>query len=388
MTASLNDPPIKTTNPPAKRRRFALSLRAYMVVVLVVGTWISWVGYKTRVQMHAVERIRKAGGAVSYDWEWRGIAPLRPSEPPVPQWMIDKFGPDFFGYIALVALPIEDLVSDDLITEVARFDRLEYLAISAKSVTDAGLARLQGLTRLKTLWLHNSGITGDGLRHVAKMRDLENLSFPQGSVKDADLAYLAGLTKLKEIELTGNQITDAGLVHLGGLTHLERLELKNTKVTDLTPIRGLTRLNWLNVQGSPLNDKAIEPIAAFRDLQDLNLGQTDITDKALSFIVNLPKLESLSLNQTRLTDVGLAQLGRLSNLKLLDVQDTSVTDAGLAAFAEQPMLQTCKTLFVGRDVTASRLGAIRAKFPNLEVAAWPPHGPPPEPTIPPPPTNP
>ena len=44
--------------------------------------------------------------------------------------------------------------------------------------------------------------------------------------------HLKGLTKLEYLDLNGTKVTDAGLVHLEGLTKLEELHLVGTKVTD------------------------------------------------------------------------------------------------------------------------------------------------------------
>ena len=51
------------------------------------------------------------------------------------------------------------------------------------------------------------------------------------NVTDADLACLKGLTKLKTLNLWQSQVTDAGLERLKGLTELESLDLSNTPVT-------------------------------------------------------------------------------------------------------------------------------------------------------------
>ena len=74
-------------------------------------------------------------------------------------------------------------------------------------ISDAGLADIKGLTKLKVLNLGGTNIT------------------------DAGLVHLVGLTKLETLNLGGTQISDAGLVHLKGLTNLEKLDLAGAKVT-------------------------------------------------------------------------------------------------------------------------------------------------------------
>jgi hypothetical protein len=52
-------------------------------------------------------------------------------------------------------------------------------------------------------------------------------------VTDAGLARLQGLTGLQQLDLTScRQVTDAGLAHLKGLTGLQQLNLECERVTD------------------------------------------------------------------------------------------------------------------------------------------------------------
>ena len=49
---------------------------------------------------------------------------------------------------------------------------------------------------------------------------------------DAELEYVKGLTKLEYLDIFDSQVTDAGLEHLNGLTELKELMLLDTQVTD------------------------------------------------------------------------------------------------------------------------------------------------------------
>lgn len=67
------------------------------------------------------------------------------------------------------------------------------------------------------------------------------------TISDAGLVHLKGLTNLTTLELAGTKISDAGLVHLKGLTHLTTLDLHFTEVCDagLVHLKELTRLTLL-----------------------------------------------------------------------------------------------------------------------------------------------
>jgi len=64
----------------------------------------------------------------------------------------------------------------------------------------------------------------------------------------------------------------------GMLTGLERLNLRNTGVTDLTPIAGLTGLERLYLCNTGVTDLA--PIAGLIGLKYLYLCNTGVTDLA------------------------------------------------------------------------------------------------------------
>jgi len=69
---------------------------------------------------------------------------------------------------------------------------------------------------------------------------LESLQFTSARITDAGLAHLKGLSRLRRLALENAAVTDAGLTHLKALTDLEELDLKGTKVTD-TGVRGFQK---------------------------------------------------------------------------------------------------------------------------------------------------
>jgi Leucine-rich repeat (LRR) protein len=78
--------------------------------------------------------------------------------------------------------------------------------VGGPGVTDAGIERLAGLTRLQVLAVR--GITDQGV------------------------ASLKGLSDLRLLSLSGTKITDGGIAHLAALKNLEFLDVSGTHVTD------------------------------------------------------------------------------------------------------------------------------------------------------------
>ena len=162
------------------RRWYQFSLRALMVLVVVVAVpcgWLKWkLDHKQR-ERAALAEVGRVGGNFNYDWQYGGQ-----SGPAGPAWLRKFLGDDFFSSVVL-------------------------LQIGGYHITDDWLVHLESLPGVVHVYLKCDRIT------------------------DAGLGHLRGL-KLRELSIGGSKVTDAGLVHLRGQTGLEYLNLSDTAVTD------------------------------------------------------------------------------------------------------------------------------------------------------------
>jgi internalin A len=258
-------------SPKSWRHRLRLSVRALMVLVLITGAGLGWVIHRARVQREAVAAIRKAGGQVAYNWEWknghwvlRGGKPLTPN---APRWLVHTLGIDFFGHVALVNISLPD-DPDEVFTHIGQLEGLEDLLLSGSPPSDAALVHLNGLHRLRNLEINwtqhpnNARITDAGLSQIAKLINLEQLSLAYTQITDAGLAQLERLKRLEGLSLEGTQVTDAGLVHLKGLTRLTYIDLSRTRVSDegLLQLSGLTNLKIGYVMKTGVTDAGVEKL--------------------------------------------------------------------------------------------------------------------------------
>ena len=209
---------------PNRRRRYMISLRTMMILVLVFGAWLGWFVRRVQVQQDAVAAIKKAGGTVVYDLEWRngGSNPYRRSWIPewlggdeawMPEWMTRGAGLDYFGNVVDVSL-------------------IPTRANDPHVANDATLALVGQLGRLQGLRLNSTAITDAGLAHLAGLTELRDLQIGYTKISDAGLAHIRGLSGLRGLYITNTQIGDAGLAHLRGLTNLGLLFVDKTRVTD------------------------------------------------------------------------------------------------------------------------------------------------------------
>ena len=168
-------------------------------------------------------------------------------------------------------------------------------------------------------------------RLLVRLESLETLTLLRAPVTDADLADLPSLPKLKHLGLSRTKVTDAGLSCLSGLKGLESLNLYETRITGegfeyLVP---LTHLRILLLGATRVTDGALTHLRGLNNLITLELWNTQVTDAGLEHLKGLTKLRSLSLpSGDQITDAGLEHLKNLTQLEHLDLRGTDVTDAG------------------------------------------------------------
>ncbi|MEX2120561.1 MAG: hypothetical protein WD847_13285 [Pirellulales bacterium] len=137
-------------------------------------------------------------------------------------------------------------------------------------------------------------------------------------ITDADLAPLRSLTSLEEVNLQGTAISGLGLKHVACLPRLRSLNLGHTEV----------------------GDTGIAFLRSSRSLEWLALHYTAISDDGVGYLKDLHNLKCLDLTGTQLSDAGLRQLGELSNLEFLFLRETNVTEDGIESLTRR--LRRCE----------------------------------------------
>ena len=186
-------------------------------------------------------------------------------------------------------------------------------------------------------------IEGQDIRDLTGLQFATNLSSIriEGS-KVSDLSPIAGLTQLKALDI--DSIDSPSVIHdakqLSRLVNLTFLALHG--VEDLTPLAGLPKLEQLFVSHSNIRD--LSPLAGLTKLEHVYLPGGDISD--LTPLAGLTELEELHLRRNSISDIspiaGLTGLNRLdlgfnaisdvsplaglTNLKWLSVADNDISD--------------------------------------------------------------
>ena len=147
--------------------------------------------------------------------------------------------------------------------------------------------------------------------------------------------------------------------------NITHVDVNNTSIQDLSPLRHLNRLIYLNVEGCPVTDAGIASLEHTPELLYLDFTKTKLTDRGLRVLQHLPKLRSLRLSSTQLTDAGLAHLGHKPDLDFLYLTNTSVTDAVLEHLRDLPRLEVIYVL--GTRLTAVGYHKLRKMYPSIDI---------------------
>ncbi|MCS7304746.1 MAG: leucine-rich repeat domain-containing protein [Thermoguttaceae bacterium] len=167
----------------------------------------------------------------------------------VKEWWL--FPPPFAPFFGL-DLSYTTIRDENLLKELAGFEKLDVLELRRTEITDAGLEHLAGL-KLKNLTIPDQAKTDLGLKHyLAALEEPKELDLRLWKITDAGLAHLAGLKNLQVLNLWNTRITDAGLEHLAGLKNLQVLDLSFTQITNagLEKLVELENLQELDVTGT------------------------------------------------------------------------------------------------------------------------------------------
>jgi Leucine-rich repeat (LRR) protein len=140
------------------------------------------------------------------------------------------------------------------------------------------------------------------------------------------LTPIAHLTKLETLDLNGTRVDD--LAPLRGMTALRELNLRRTHVRDLAPLAGLKKLKKLNLMETSVTD--LTPLASIASLEELVLGDERVD---LSPLSSLPALKILATGDAP----NLATIGRMVQLEELSLQGAGVVT--LAPLAKLTKLQ-------------------------------------------------
>jgi internalin A len=165
----------------------------------------------------------------------------------------------------------------------------------------------------------------EGPLSSADLRKVRSVDLTRGGTKvdELDPCIFPLLTSLHHLYLGGGELTD--LSPIKTLTKIEGLRVSMNQVSDLSPIAGMLQMDRLDLGRTQVKD--LTPLKGMKNMTELMLDDTPVEN--LTPLAGLTKLERLSIKRTRVTD--LSPLRSLTKLKFLYVAGAPIDNPGVVA---------------------------------------------------------
>jgi len=212
------------------------------------------------------------------------------------------------------------------ISHLSGLSSMKELHISTgNSLSDADLASLEPLVRMRDLFIRSTSVTDRGFASIAKLEKLENLTVSSFSVLGGTGISKSGLNQLNalpnlrflQVHAWGNPAqtdpADELILDLSGLKKMKDMYLSGLPLRDgdLAFAKHLTLLENLNVSSDPNSTLRGAVFRHLRELPELTRlsvhGLSDCTGQDLAHLNRLPKLRTMYLSGM-ITDAALASL--------------------------------------------------------------------------------
>jgi Leucine-rich repeat (LRR) protein len=250
-----------------------------------------------------------------------------------------------------------------------------------------GLSSLGGLSALEELgFLGGESLSQADLAALASLRRLKVLSIMNSHLTDQGLTSICKLERLEQLRLDGTRVSRNGLNQLSGLKSLRDLdvqmwaEVQPTNVTeeltlDLSHLQGLKRLR---LSGLALQEADMAFLPNLRHLEDVILGGNSLPGTSLRYLKGLPELVHLSADGlSRLTGEDLAPLAGLAKLETLRLAG-DIADAAVASVDGLPRLRGLDVV-TAAPIRQQTIADLEQRLPTIQYV----HilEPPPQPTV-------
>lgn len=237
-------------------------------------------------------------------------------------------------------------MTDASLAALKGLTRLRHLRIEGdkEKLTDAGLAPLHDMSELRSLEITGLDITDAALKELSGMTKLSNLKLSNcPKITGSGFAFFKGLKELHELELRDcQQLTPEGTAHLAALTGLNRFLIQRSFATPdhYRCLKGLVNLEEISIFEANFDDACLQHLAGLTRVRELStLRGKKITDAGLKYLEGLTSLETLGLSKTQVKGPGLVHLKGCPKLRNLFLENTAVDDASLAALSGMTRLE-------------------------------------------------
>ncbi len=224
-------------------------------------------------------------------------------------------GNTYSDSITINVRPRQESVVDDIYLE----SRIRYKLNYKEGALNAD--ELQPIDSLPNPGFHIKNYKTENLKGLENSTNLIYLALANESIKD--LTPLSGLTKLEFLNLNQNY-TIEDISPICSLVNLRTLIIYSNPITDISGLGNLTQLTYLDILDLPIsNINELSNLANLETLYASGVG-VKVNFNSIEPLKNLKKLTFLDLAGRGITDI--KPLENLTNLLLLDVSYNNITE--------------------------------------------------------------
>jgi len=212
--------------------------------------------------------------------------------------------------------------------------RLEELKASSDSGGgDVEIGGVSFAADTVSLGMSDRELTDTDIANIAKLKGLVSVSLSNNKI--TDVSALSGLTKLEVLDLSENDIKD--IEPLAGLSSLRTLYLDDNDIGDFSPLYKLSRLTTLSIKDIDITESKL------KELQDAlpdcrihsEKADEDVVEITLGGVKFKSDVTELDLSGKGISDV--SELAKCEDLKKLDLRGNKISD--LTPLMDLPELQ-------------------------------------------------
>ena len=170
-------------------------------------------------------------------------------------------------------------LTDSSMSAINGIQRLKWLSITSRNVTDDGILKFNINQNLTTLIL-NVRLTEAGLRHVAAV--FPNIALLGLTLRDSavsDLQPLSEMSELRTFDLTVDAISPDLMQTIGKLNCVELIFRGAQKFEDgsLEALSKMTSLKTISIQNCLVSDEQLLELVDVVSVKELSLDWTNVT---------------------------------------------------------------------------------------------------------------
>ena len=179
---------------------------------------------------------------------------------------------------------------------------VKFFSLEGSAVTDEGFKALLPCVNLESLYISRTKLGDETMKKLAAFPKLRSLSIEKCPVTAVGLEAISALP-MKEIRFGGATLTEDSFKAFAKMPELKSLIIDNAKMEAawLTHLKGLTKLEELNLRSAVCDDAAAQELAGMPSLTQLTLNDTKLGDAGFEALLKLPKLRSLYVDNTKVT---------------------------------------------------------------------------------------